>query len=182
MIKPCKPKKPKKPKLKEPTKNIVEDFYLYYVTKYIGSYPDGFKKETYELILNGFYEEESGIGWDREPDGDYSRVESIDLPLLLKLLADRNIDIKNVTIDNQVYYRKCNGQIVLHISKKLSDKEYTNWVKDNEAKLAKYDKAKEAYPKLLEDYIEEKKQWDILQTELKLEKLRGPRHPNGGFK
>ena len=78
-----------------------------------------------------------------ETDGDYDRIESIELPLLLNLLADRNIDIKDVTIDNQVYYRKDNGQLVLHIAKQLSNEEYTNWVKDNEAQLEKYNKDEE---------------------------------------
>lgn len=178
---------PTKPKSQKPTKSVIEDFYLYFVRRWV---PESGRekpevKEFYEFVKDDLIPcvtvDIYGDSYGEEPDGDYDRVESIPLPLLLSLLKDNNIDMKNVTLDNQVYYRKNNGQIVLHVSKELSDEAYAGWVRDNEDKLGKYDRDKTRYPELLAEYKEEKKLWDIFQMEKQLEKLKGPKFSGGGL-
>jgi len=173
MDKPRAPIKPKKPKLKAPTKSVVETFYLYHVSKWRAPAPGAALEHlvNYEFVKDDIVPMVEDEG-DWYPDGDYSKQESIDLPLLLKLLEDRNTDIKDVVIDNEVYYRKSNGQLILHISKKLSDEEYEAWVSDNTAQLENYERDKEQHPALFAEYKKQKKFWDIHQAELKLQALK----------
>ena len=79
---------------------------------------------------------------------------------------------KFVVFDNETYYRKSNGQLILEVSRSLSDEEYTKWVNNNQAQLDKYATDKEAYPGHVEEYGKQKKRWDIYQAELKLKELR----------
>jgi len=171
MIKPVKPKRPSKPKLKDPTKSVVEDFYLYSVDD--STYEDGNRvlKWHYELVKDDLVpmQEEDG---EEYPDDNYGKEESIELSNLLKLLEDKNIDVKDVIIDNEVYYRKCNGQLVLKVSRHLSEKDYTDWVKNNKRLLDEYNSNKKLYPDRLEAYKNKKKLWDIHQTELKLKEMK----------
>jgi len=171
MIKPVKPKRPSKPKLKDPTKSVVEDFYLYSVDD--STYEDGNRvlKWHYELVKDDLVpmQEEDG---EEYPDDSYGKEESIELSDLLKLLEDKNIDSGDVTIDNQVYYRKSNGQLVFKVSRCLSDEVYTDWVRSNESLLKQYEIDKKAHPDRLEAYKNKKKLWDIHQTELKLKEMK----------
>lgn len=174
MLKPQKPVKPKKPLLSAPTRKVVEIFYVYQVSKWRAPTPGAALENSvdFEFIKDDIVPmvEEDG---DSYPDGDYDKVESIDLPVLLKLLEERNIAVEDVVVDNEVYYRKCNGQLVLHISRELSDDAYDAWVSGNEEKLERYHQDLEQHPALLESYKEEKKLWDIHRAERKLQELRG---------
>jgi len=175
MIKPIKPIKPKKPKLLTPTRSVVEDFYLYCVDDAIYQDGDWIQKGCYhyELVKEDMIpmkvDPEDG---EEYPDYDYSKAENVSLSDLLKLLKDKNIDVNDVVIDNQVYYRKCNGQLVLHISRTLNDADYQNWVDGNTAQMEQYERDKEAHPALMEEYKKQKKLWDIHQAELKLQELK----------
>ena len=173
MIKPKKPTKPKKPRLSDPARKVVETFYVYNVSKWRAPAPGAALEHlvNYEFVKDDMVPmvEEDG---DSYPDGDYDKVEGIDLPVLLKLLEERNIAIEDVVVDNEVYYRKCNGQLVLHVSKQLSDADYQGWVDGNAAKLESYQEAKDKHPALLESYKQQKKLWDIHQAELKLQALK----------
>jgi len=171
MIKPIKPKKLRKPKLKTPIRSVVDDFYLYCVDD--STYEDGNRvaKWHHELVKDDLVpmQEEDG---EEYPNDNYGKEESIELSNLLKLLEDKNIDVKDVIIDNEVYYRKCNGQLVLKVSRCLSDEAYAHWVNNNKKLLDEYDSNKKLYPDRLEEYKEKKKLWDIYRAELKLKELK----------
>jgi len=166
MIRPSAPIKPKKPELRTPTKSVVESFYLYNVTRWKD---DSNSTTAYEFVKDNLSYDEYG---DDGTYGEYDKAENIKLSTLLKLLEDKNIDIKDVEIDNEIYYRKSNGQLVLHISKQLNDEEYETWINDNAAQLEKYERDKEQHPALFAEFKKQKKLWDIHQAELKLQELK----------
>jgi len=171
MIKPTKPRKPKKPKLQEPSRKVVDDFYLYYVDD--STFEDGNRvaKWHYELVKDDLVPMQKVDGEEYQDDS-YSKAESVELSNLLKLLEDKNIEVKDVIIDNEVYYRKCNGQLVLKVSQCLSNKAYTDWGDKNKKLMDDYKSELKLHPDRLEEYKEQKKLWDIHQAELKLKKLK----------
>jgi len=186
MIKPEKPRKPKKPKPAKPTRSITDIYYLYQVTEWKGEYPDGKSVTSYQLIEDDLipmayfdndgrevskedYDDETGYS---DYAGDYAKIENIQLTDLLNLLKENSIDIKDVEVDNEFYYRKNNGQLILRVARQLSDQDYNNWVKNNEDQMKQYELDMEKYPKFLAQYEKLKKKWDIFQTEKKLKELK----------
>jgi len=163
-----KPFKPKKPKLKTPVRQVIDRYYLFWVSHYVGIYPNGQTQSSYQLLKDtredGQYVE-SLIPRDEdgEYDGEYSKAEHIALPTLLKLLKTYNIDPKDVDINNEVYYRKSNGQLLLDVSRTLTDKEYNKWIDDNQAKIDEYTRQKEEYPQLLDQHRAKKKAEEMRQ-------------------
>jgi len=169
MKKPVKPRKPSRPNLQTPTRDVTDQLYLYFVYRHYreddGSYS---KTKGYEFLKDDIIPlDENG-----DPDGDYVRTEEIKLSILLTLLKDNGIDPEDVIVENEVFYRKCDGQLVMKVSRCLSDEDYEKWVNDNQAQRDKYERDKDRYPNLLEEYKAKKKLWDIHQAELKLKKLK----------
>lgn len=170
MQRPTKPRKPTKPKLGAPTREVVDRLYLYWVTSYLDN---GSNTEGYKFVKDGdanvpYSDEED----ETEPYEEFLKAESVELPKLLQLLADNNIDPAKVTIENERYYRKSDGQIVLKVVRALSDEDYTDWVTRNQTVMDQYNRDLRNYPAQLEAYTEQKKLWDIHQAELRLEELR----------
>ena len=127
---PNKPTKPKKPKLTEPVRDIIDRFYLYQVTIYRNN-----ETNTSEEIVFVKDNELPYCDEGDDPCYEYYKIEGIKLPVLLALLEEKGIDPENVMSNNERYYRKSDGQVVLSVSRSLSDEDYQNWVDDNQAQL-----------------------------------------------
>jgi len=170
MIKPLKPTKPCKPKLDEPKREVMDRYYLWYATKWDAETKT--HRSGYEFTLGQelpMIIEEDGEAY---PDGDYSEAEDAPLTYVLDFLKEHDIDPKCVTLDNEMFYRKNNGQLVLNVVRQLTDTEYNAWVLRNKTAMQRYQEDLDAYPDLMEAYHALKKEYDIQEAEKRLRELR----------
>ena len=171
MKKPTKPYKPKKPKLDKPVREVTDHYYLWWAHKYNSDTKTW--SEGYEFTLGEnlpMLVEEDG---EEYPDGDYAQAEDVPLTFILDWLNRKGITFKDVTIANQVFYRKNDGQIVLNIKRRVPDTEYNEWVARNQRIMQEYEDKLAAHPAKLAQYEADKKRYDIWKAEQRLRELKG---------
>lgn len=170
MKKPTKPTKPRKPKIPKIERQVTDRYYAWYVG---GDYDAATKtwSHHYDFTLEDYAPmvEEGGEFY---PNDDFVRAEDVPLNAILVWLQKNGIDAKDVVIDNQTFYRKNNGQILLAVSRTRSDEECKALADRNEKTMSDYQKALQAHPEALLEYEQAKKQYEIWITEKRLKELK----------
>jgi len=162
MEKPVKPRKPKKPKLSEPKREAVDHYYVW---------STGWNPARYDFTAGSDVPmiEEDG---ELYPDSDYCQTSSIPLVDILAFVEKLGAKLEDVKIDNEIYYRESDGQLIIKVRRDVSDSAFDAEVTRNAAAMQQYEQDLAAYPAKLEAYQTAKKQYDIWVVEQKLKSLK----------
>ena len=171
-----KPVKPKKPKLQllSTSKTIIERYYLW----------DDWDNKKIYAHMAGKENEHECVEEEKDEDGECYRcydgcskgqTESISLPALLKIVESLDADIKDIVVGNEAYYRKSNGHIYLDITRYISDEQLEEAVRINNERTRVHKLALFEWPKAVEEYKNQKADWEIYVAQEKLNELKRSR-------